>query len=38
MGKDYQLRGVHEALVQLEREFSAVLLEPGHPWKLRPDA
>ena len=38
MGKAYQLRGVHEALVQLEREFSAVLLEPGHPWKLRPDA
>ena len=35
VGKSYQLDGVHEALVELEREFSAVLTEPDDPWSLR---
>ena len=37
-GKHYSLDGVSEALVALEREFSAVLTEPDDPWKLREDA
>ena len=28
LGKQYWLHGVHEALVELEREFSAVLIDP----------
>ena len=38
LSKEYRLDGVHDALVELEREFSAVLTEPADPWKLRPDA
>ena len=36
-GKDYRLRGVHEALVKLEQEFSAVLMDPV-TGKLREDS
>ena len=38
LGKEYRLDGVHEALVALEREFSAVLTEPDDRRKLRRDA
>ena len=38
LGKDYWLHGVHEALIELEREFAALLTEPDDPWKLREDA
>ena len=38
LGKRYGFDGVYEALIDLEREFSAVLTEPGDPWKLREEA
>ena len=38
LNKEYRLDGVHDALVELEREFSKVLTEPDNPWKLRADA
>ena len=38
LNKEYRLDGVYDALVELDREFSAVLTEPGDPWKLREEA
>ena len=38
LNKEYRLDGVYDALVELDREFSAVLTEPGEPWKLREEA
>ena len=36
LGKTYRLRGVVDALAKLEREFSAVLIDPatGRPWRV----
>ena len=38
LNKEYRLDGVHDALVELEVEFSAVLTQPDDRWKLRKEA
>ena len=38
LNREYRLDGVSDALIELEREFSAVLTEPDDPWNLRREA